>query len=175
MHLAVPPIQRRGAKEVLLLMFAGGVLGFIQVWLWFLSKQVVFDWYWFIRNSITTSTYLLLRCIPSGRYGIVFSKEDDILDLVCFKHIDKKSQSFFNFNWLVFRYALNFPTQHISFLELFWDTLQMSVSLPSNNLLEIQQLAHSLLQTVCYRSSGHVFFGQGQFLCWHIYKTLSIK
>ena len=39
------------------------------------------------------------------------------------------------------------PTQHFSFLGLFWYTVDVSVSLGSDKLLEIQQLAHSLLQT----------------------------
>ena len=35
---------------------------------------------------------------------------------------------------------------HFSFLGLCWDTIDMSVSLPYDRQLEIQQLAHSLLQ-----------------------------
>ena len=37
-------------------------------------------------------------------------------------------------------------TQHFCFLGLCWDTMNMPVPLLSENLLEIQQLAHSLLQ-----------------------------
>ena len=68
-----------------------------------------------------------------------------------------------------------FLTQHLCFLGLFWDTVDMSLSLPSDKFLKIQQLAHSLLQkqpaTVHQAMS---FLRQGQFLCQQTCTTSSI-
>ena len=47
---------------------------FTQMYLWFLSIHMVYDPYSGLRHSITTCTYLLLRCLLSDRYSNVFSK-----------------------------------------------------------------------------------------------------
>ena len=78
---------------------------------------------------------------------------DDILVLVCSKQVGKRACSFL-FSLLVhLGLHINFfksdhhLSQTFTFLGLCWDTPHMSVSLPPDKLVDIQQLALSLLET----------------------------
>ena len=66
-------------------------------------------------------------------------------------------------------------TQYFCFLGLFWDTVDMSVCLPSDKHLEIEQLAYSLLQTQPV-TVHHIMscFGQDQLLYQQTCTTLPI-
>ena len=58
----------KGAIEL-----SNGGTGFYSNILQFLSMLVVYDPYLFLDNLIATYTYLLLRCLLSGRYGNLFN------------------------------------------------------------------------------------------------------
>ena len=66
-------------------------------------------------------------------------------------------------------------TLHFSSLGLYWDSVGMSVSLPSDKLFEMQKLAYSLLQgQTCYSPSVYVLSGQDQHLCQWTCTTLPV-
>ena len=95
---------------------------------------------------------------------------DDILVLVCSMWVGKRGCSFLCSLLVRLGLYINFSksdlhlTQTFCFLELCWDTVHVSVSLPPNKLADIQQLALSLLQsqhvTVCRVMS---FLGKANF------------
>ena len=62
-------------------------------------------------------------------------------------------------------------TQCFCLLRLFWDTVDVSVSKPSDKVLEIEQLGHSLLQIQPVSPSGLVFLGETNF-CTNRYSQL---
>ena len=94
---------------------------------------------------------ILFLCHHKDLHIVVYL--DDILFLVCSKWADKRA-CFFLCSLLVCLYLhINFSksdlclTQTFCFLGLCGETVHMSVSLPSDNLADIQQLALSVLQT----------------------------
>ena len=78
---------------------------------------------------------------------------DDILVLVCSKWVGKRACSSLCSLLVCLGLHINFSkydlclSQTFTFMGLCWDTVCMSVSLPPDNLADIQQLALSLLQT----------------------------
>ena len=102
--------------------------------------------------------------------GFLFYFLDDILVLTCSKHTGKRDQTFLCSLFIPHGLNINYSkseihlTQEFSFLELFWDTEDISVSLPSYKCIEIQHLAHALLPrqpvTVCQAMS---FLGETTF------------
>ena len=78
--------------------------------------------------------------------------------------------------WYVLGYTIIFLSLNFASLRTeFLNTMDLSVFLPSDKLLEVQVLAHSLLQTQPFIvPSGHLFFRQGQFLCQQTCTTLPI-
>ena len=68
--------------------------------------------------------------------------------------------------WLHINFDMSelYLTWHFCFLGLCWDTVAMSVSLPSVKLLKIQHLGHCLFQTWPFTVlSGHVFLVKTNF------------
>ena len=63
---------------------------------------------------------------------------------------------------------MNYVSWHFSFEGLCWDTVEMSVFLPSDKLIELQQLAHALLlrQTVMVCQVMFFFFGKSPLCQW---------
>ena len=117
--------------------------------------------------------------LPSQGFQIVIYL-DDMLVLVCSKQAGKRAHWFLCPLLVRLGLHINFSksdlhlTQTFCFLGLCWDTVHMSVSLPPDNLADIQQLALSLLQsqyvTVCRVMSflGKPNFcsnGHSQFWC----------
>ena len=49
------------------------VLAFTEMYLWFISVQVVYNTYSILSHLITTCAYILLRCLLSDRYGNILS------------------------------------------------------------------------------------------------------
>ena len=78
---------------------------------------------------------------------------DDILVLIHSKWAGNRAHAFLYSLLFCLGLVINFfksdlcLTQTFCFLGLCWDTVNMSVSLPPDKLADIQQLAHSLLQT----------------------------
>ena len=78
---------------------------------------------------------------------------DDILVLICSQQAGKRARSFLCSLLVRLGLHINFSksdlclTQTFCFLGLCWDTVCMSVSLPSDKLADIQQLALSFLQS----------------------------
>ena len=78
---------------------------------------------------------------------------DDILVLVCSKWAGKRAHLFLCSLLVCLGLHINFSksdlclTQTFCFLGLCWDTVHMSVSLPLDQVADIQQLALSLLWT----------------------------
>ena len=65
--------------------------------------------------------------------------------------------------------------QHSYFLGFSWDTVDISFTLPSDTLIDTQQLAHAYLQEAHnYSPSGYVPFGQDHFLCQWLLLSLLI-
>ena len=94
---------------------------------------------------------ILFLCHHKGLHIGIYL--DDILVLVCSKQVGKRACSFLCALLVHPGLHINFSKSdlHLSltftFLGLCWDTVCMSVSLPSDKLADIQQLALSLLQT----------------------------
>ena len=82
----------------------------------------------------------------------IFIQLGYILVLICSKHAGKRALTFLCSVLVWIRLHINFSkavlglTQCFSLSGLCWDTGDMSISLPSDKLLEIQHLVHSLLQ-----------------------------
>ena len=112
---------------------------------------------------------------------------DDILVLVRSKWAGKRAHLFLCSLLVCLGLHINFSksdlclTQTFCFLELCWDTVHMSVSLPPDKLADIQRLARSLLWmqhvTVCMVMSflGKTNFctnGHSQLWClWHVIQS----
>ena len=132
---------------------------------------------------ITLTKPILFLCHHKGFHIIIYL--DDILVLVHSKWAGRRACLFLCS--LLVRLGLHISfsksdlclTQTFCFLRLCWDTVHMSLSLPPDNLADIQQLSISLLQsqyvTVCkvmsflgkanFCTNGH---SQLQHLCWVI-------
>ena len=84
---------------------------------------------------------------------------DDILVWICSKHAGGGHNPFCAHFWFFLLYTLISPSLHFTllnvfvFLGLFWDTVDRPVSVPSDKLHAIQQLALSLCQVI---QSQHV-------------------
>ena len=94
---------------------------------------------------------ILFLCHHKGLHIVIYL--DDILDLVCSKWVGKRAHLFLCSLLVRLGLHINFAksdlclSQTFCFLGLCWDTVHMSVSLPSDKLADIQQLALSLLWT----------------------------
>ena len=94
---------------------------------------------------------ILFLCHYKGFHIVIYL--DGILVLVCSKQAGKRAHLFLCSLLVQFELHINFSKsdlcliQTFCFLGLCWDTVHMSVSLPPDNLTDIQQLALSLLQT----------------------------
>ena len=98
----------------------------------------------------TTNTHFI-PCWCVGFHIIIYLC--GILVLVFSKHAGQRALSFFCSTLvhpgLCIKHSKSelWFNEHFWFLALFWDTVDMFVSLPSDKCLEIWQLAHSFLQT----------------------------
>ena len=103
-------------------------------------------------TSLTKPILFLCHC--KGLHIVIYL--DDILVLVCSKWAGKGAHSFLCSLLVCLGLHINFSksdlhlTQTFTFLGLCWDTVHMSVYVPSDKLADIQQLALSLLQTTHY-------------------------
>ena len=99
----------------------------------------------------TLTKPILFLCHCKGFCIVIYL--DDILVLVHSKWVSKRAHSFLCSLLVRLGLHINFSksdlylTQTFCFLELCWDTVCMSVSLPPHKLADIQQLALSLLQS----------------------------
>ena len=111
---------------------------------------------------------ILFLCCHKGFCIVIYL--DDILGLVLSKQAGRRAHSFLCSLLVRFGLHINFSksdlclTQTFCFLGICWDTVHMSVFLPTDKLADIQQLALSLLQsqhvTVCWVMS---FLGKANF------------
>ena len=96
---------------------------------------------------------ILFLCCHKGFHIVIYL--DDILVPVHSKWAGKRACSFLCSLLIRLGLHINFSksdlclTQTFFFLGLCWDTVHMSVSLPSDKVADIQQLALSLLQSQC--------------------------
>ena len=94
---------------------------------------------------------ILFLCHHKGFCIVIYL--DDILVLVCSKWVGKRAHSFLCSLLVRLGLYINFSksdlchTQPFYFLGLCWETVCLSVSLPPDKLVDIQQLALSLLQS----------------------------
>ena len=98
-------------------------------------------------TSLTKPILFLCHC--KGLCIVIYL--DDILVLGCSRQVGKRACLFLCSLLVHLCLHINFSksdlclSQSFTFLGLYWDTVHMSVSLPADNLADIQQLALSLL------------------------------
>ena len=98
------------------------------------------------RIFTSLTTFILFHCQHNGLHVVIYL--DDILVLTQSKHADKTAQTFLCLLLVFLELHINFSKselclmQQFSFLRLCWDTVDMSVSPPSDKLIEIQWLVH---------------------------------
>ena len=103
------------------------------------------------RVYIHHQTHLFLCCCKDLHIVIYL---EHILALIWSKRAGRRARLFCVPCWPVLVYTSFFqvrllPFSVLTFLQLCWDTVHMSVSLPPDKLAEFQQLALLLLQTPC--------------------------
>ena len=111
-------------------------------------------------NALTKS--ILFLCHHKSFCIVIYL--DDILVLVCLRWAGKSAPLFLCSLLVRIGLHINFSksdlclTQTFCFLGLCWDTVCMSASLALDKLVDIQQIALSLLQSQCDSLYGHVLF-----------------
>ena len=122
---------------------------------------------------------ILYLCHQKGFHFVIYL--DNILVLVNFKQADKRAHSFLYSLLICLDLHINFSKSNLHLIQTFcflvfcWDTVHMSVSLPSDELVDIQQLALSLLWTQPVAVHWVMsFLGRANILCQWTLTTAAI-
>ena len=133
-------------------------------------------WLQSIGFSLHLLNLFLFHCQHKGFHIIIHL--DDILVLICSKYADRRAQSFICFLLvflglhIIFSKSEHCHTQQFCFLGLYWSTVNMSVALFSDKVLEIWNLVTSLLQTQSVTVHQVMSFWGKTYICFKGYIQL---